>query len=88
MNLKPAFNCNRAWIYRFTDENNKEITYWKVFEVSELKLTSDNSDRYQFNKNIIQIHNLLKKPPHALRFKKPEIAENFKTHFRLESVSQ
>merc|ERR1712024_64391 len=45
MNLKPAFNCNRAWIYRYKlDADKGEVTY-------------------------------------ALRFKKPELAEQFKTQF-------
>merc|ERR1712223_432175 len=35
MQLKPAFNCNRSWIYRFKSGEN-EITYALRFKKSDL----------------------------------------------------
>merc|ERR1712108_17124 len=36
MNLKPAFNCERAWIYRLKVSNDSEITYALRFKTKEL----------------------------------------------------
>merc|ERR1712139_85936 len=35
MNLKPAFNCERAWIYKIKCENDSEVTYALRFRTKE-----------------------------------------------------
>merc|ERR1712173_342754 len=36
MNLKPAFNCERAWIYRLKAEDGSETTYALRFKTKDL----------------------------------------------------
>jgi len=36
MNLKPAFNCERAWIYRLKSDDGSETTYALRFKSKEL----------------------------------------------------
>merc|ERR1712173_582142 len=36
MNLKPAFNCERAWIYRLKADDGSETTYALRFKTKEL----------------------------------------------------
>merc|ERR1711893_349962 len=41
MNLKPAFNCERAWIYRYNTQGN-EITYALRFKKQDIAVTFQN----------------------------------------------
>merc|ERR1711884_79885 len=36
MILKPAFNCNRSWLYRFSSSDASEITYALRFKTVEV----------------------------------------------------